>query len=119
MDEEIAYRILSQHDTLVPRIRNEIQESYRLFRNWIQGEDKLEWVEPQGGVTGFPRISEKLNPDMEKFHRVLLEKYETLVGPGRWFKMPENYMRIGFGWNNLDMTAKGLEGISGALKDVI
>lgn len=119
VDEEIAYRILARHDVLAPQIRKEIRQSYQLFREWIQGEEKLEWVEPQGGVTCFPRIREGLKPDMEKFYEVLLEKYGTFVGPGRWFKMPENYMRIGFAWNDLEMTAKGLEGISGALKDVI
>jgi DNA-binding transcriptional MocR family regulator len=40
-----------------------------------------------------------------------------VVGPGYWFKIPDNYLRIGFGWTRADDTRQGLQNISRALRD--
>ena len=119
VDEEIAYRILARHDTLAPRLRAEIREAFDLAREWMGGEPHLEWVEPQGGVICFPRIRRGLHAGMERFHRVLLDEYGTLVAPGRWFRMPEEYLRIGFAWHRRDETANALRAVSKTLAEVV
>ncbi len=58
----------------------------------------------QIGITGIPGASEK---DMQEFYERLKTKYKTYVAPGYWFKMPTNYMRIGFGWTTPEDTQKG------------
>lgn len=119
VDEEIALRIMDQHDSLAPRIRAEIHDAVALARSWMAREPILEWVEPQGGVICFPRVRRGLDIDMERFHRVLLDDHGTLVAPGRWFKMPEDYLRIGFAWHRNDETARALESVSKALASTV
>lgn len=55
--------------------------------------------------------------DVEKFHRVLNEKYGTYLGPGHWFGMDDSYLRIGYGWPLEEELKAGLAGISAALRE--
>ncbi len=54
---------------------------------------------------------------MKHFYETLKTKYKIAVGPGYWFKLPYNYMRIGFGWSRPDDTRKGLESITDAKRE--
>ena len=56
LDEMAAYQTLAQRDQLLPRIREEIKEGFQIFRDWVQNEPLLEWLEPDGGVTCCVRI---------------------------------------------------------------
>ena len=77
----------------------------------------MEAILPQGGVVCFPRFKNELNIDTEKFYNILMNKYQTMVGPGHWFSMPDTYMRIGFGWTDDIVFKKGLENISAAIDE--
>ena len=87
----------------------------KVYLNWIKQHKHFVGVEPEGGVVAFPRISSPV--DIQKFYSVLEEKYHTAVGPGHWFEMPDEYMRIGFGWPTEEQFLKGLENIDSALKE--
>ncbi len=54
---------------------------------------------------------------MRRFYDILKTKYKMAIGPGYWFKLPYNHMRIGFGWTRPDDTRRGLQSISSALRD--
>lgn len=43
----------------------------------------------------------------------------SLLEPGYWFKLPDNCLRIGFGWTRPEDTRKGLQSVSQALMDCI
>jgi aspartate/methionine/tyrosine aminotransferase len=119
LDETVAYQTLLQRKTLLPKIREEIAEGFQIVSDWVQREDMLEWVEPDAGVTCCVRVPGAAEEDMKRFYEVLNSKYQTAVGPGYWFKLPYNYMRIGFGWTRPDETRKGLESVSSALRDCL
>ncbi len=116
VDEEIAYQALRQRDAWLPEINGRIQEALAVTREWMDGEELMEWVEPKGGVVSFPRIKLDAPVDVDQFYRVLTEDFGTYVGPGHWFEQSRRHFRLGFGWPTLDELRGGLAGISGALR---
>jgi aspartate/methionine/tyrosine aminotransferase len=117
VDEEIALRFLERKKERLPEIQKKIRSHFQIVKNWIESEQKLEWVEPTGGVVCFPRIKMQSGIDVPRFYQILNEKYKTFVGPGHWFEMDRRYMRIGYGWPKTDELQKGLKNISLSLKD--
>ena len=116
IEEEIAFQVLRQRATFVPRIQAEVQRGLGLVRVWMAQQDLLEWVEPQGGVVCFPRIRPTALVDVERFYQILNKDFGTFVGPGHWFEQDRRYMRVGFGWPTLSELEEGLENVSSALK---
>ena len=116
VDEEIAYQALRQRDAWLPEIHGRIREALAITRDWMAGEELMEWVEPRGGVVSFPRIKPDVPVDVDTFYRVLTEDFGTYVGPGHWFEQSRRHFRLGFGWPTLDELISGLAGISGALR---
>src|SRR5690349_24084123 len=43
----------------------------------------VDWVRPQGGVVGFPRLNVDAGFDLDQFYARLLEEHGTYVGPDR------------------------------------
>jgi len=116
VDEEIAYQALRQRDAWLPEIHGRIAKALAITREWMAGEELMEWVEPKGGVVGFPRIKPDAAVDVDTFYRVLTEDFGTYVGPGHWFEQSRRHFRLGFGWPTLEELKGGLAGISGALR---
>lgn len=117
LDEEIAYQYLMKKDIYFSKIKTHILKNYETLTNWIIKETRMEMVAPKGGVVCFPRIKSS-NIDTKKFYELLNTKYHTYVGPGHWFEMPGNYMRIGYGWPTNEELKKGLENISLCLDEL-
>jgi aspartate/methionine/tyrosine aminotransferase len=117
VDEEIAHRYLVQRARRLPEIRERIAAHFRIVREWMGAQRALEWVEPSGGVVCFPRMRADSGVDVERFYRVLNEKYKTFVGPGHWFEQERRYMRIGFGWPKTEELQRGLENVARALSE--
>lgn len=95
VDEEIGYRCLQQRDVWLPMVRDRMAEALGSVRSWLVGEDRLEWVEPQGGVVAMPRIRADAGVRVDEFYRVLAGEYGTHVGPGHWFEQDRRYFRLG------------------------
>lgn len=119
VDEEIAYQFLKQTTIFLPVIQKKIKTNFELISNWMEQNQYLEWVKPQGGVVCFPKIKQEIKIDTDLFYDILYKKYKTLVGPGHWFEMDKRYMRIGYGWPETNMLQKGLNNISLAAKEAI
>jgi aspartate/methionine/tyrosine aminotransferase len=117
VDEEIGYQAFDARQAWLPVIRGRIAEAFGVVKEWMDGEQLMEWVEPQGGVVCFPRIKPELRLDEDEFYRVLLDKYGTYVGPGHWFEQSRRHMRVGYGWPTLEELRHGLAGISAAVRD--
>jgi len=117
LDETVALQTLKQRTTLLPRIRDEISAGFQVVKNWVKHESEVEWVEPGGGVTCCLRMPSATDREMRHFYDLLKSKYRTAIGPGYWFKMPLNQMRIGFGYTSPEETAEGLESISQAIRE--
>jgi aspartate/methionine/tyrosine aminotransferase len=117
VDEVIAFRFLQQENQRLAVIQKTIHNHFSIVKRWINSEQNLEWVEPSGGVVCFPRIKTDRNIDMERFYKILNEKYRTFVGPGHWFEMDRRYLRIGYGWPPTSELLQGLENISNSLRE--
>ena len=116
LDEEIAFRYMQQRAKHFQDITRDIREKFGMVKAWMEGQEELEWVTPQGGCVCFPRVKVPGDVDVEKFYRLLLDKYGTYVGPGHWFEMPKHYMRIGFGWPAASALEEGLRGITESIR---
>jgi aspartate/methionine/tyrosine aminotransferase len=117
VDEAIAARALERRAELLPAIRAGIAEALGTVRAWLAAEPRLAWVEPRGGVVGFPWIRADAGIDPDAFHRALAERHATAVGPGHWFERPRSFFRLGFGWPPPAELSEGLARISRALND--
>ena len=119
VDEEIAFRYLAQRAQRLPAIQARIRAHFELVRSWFAEQEALEWVEPGGGVVCFPRIKAGSGVDVDRFYKVLNDKYKTFVGPGHWFEQERRYMRIGFGWPQTAELQRGLANLSHALAEAV
>ena len=113
LDEAIAARVLEARDRLLPPIRERIAEHLQVVRDWIAGDDAFDWVEPSGGVVGFPWIADDA-VDVERFYAVLNGDLATYVGPGHWFEQDRRFFRLGFGWPTTEELQRGLANLSAA-----
>lgn len=116
IDEEIARRVLDQREKLLPQIRARVDEDWQIVSQWMAGEKHLEWILPGGGVVCLPRFVENLEINTRAFYEVLLRRFSTYVGPGRWFELSDRYFRLGYGWEPRDKLVSGLKNISSAIE---
>lgn len=117
VDETIAARALERRGELLPAILAGIAERLEIVRGWLATEPRIGWVEPRGGVVGFPWIRDEAGVDLDAFHRVLVQRHATAVGPGHWFERPRSFFRLGYGWPPASELAEGLRRISLALDE--
>jgi len=115
LDEEIAYQVLLDKKQWTEKINRDTMESYEVLKAWLQKEDRLECILPQGGCVCFPRFKKEIRVNTKLFYEILMNSHHTMVGPGHWFDMPDTYMRIGFGWPGKLKLEKGLDNISLAI----
>jgi len=116
VDEEIAARAFAQRETWLAELRPFIAERFSVVKEWIAGEELMEWVEPCGGAVCFPRIKPGVPVDVDEFYRVLGDVHGAYVGPGHWFEQDRRHMRIGYAWPLPEELEGGLAAISGSLR---
>ncbi len=117
LDEEIAYQYLSKKEIYFDEIKKHISRNKASLLEWMANEKRMEMVHPAGGVVCFPRIINGEQRNVKRFYELLNITYQTFVGPGHWFEMPDYYMRIGFGWSNNEELKQGLQNISRCLDE--
>ena len=83
-----------------------------LLEQFLDSRRDLQVVRPAAGTIAFPRVRRGSGDD---FCRLLREKFETSVVPGRFFEMPDHF-RVGIGGNTKTLAA-GLERIGSALDE--
>ncbi len=121
LDEELAYRYMLHRDAHFNRIKADIQEKFNIVKAWMENEaaELWEWVEPRGGCVCFPRMKDPGGIDLDRFYKILLEKYGTYVGPGHWFEMPRHYVRLGFGWPTASALQEGLSALVKSVREAV
>lgn len=115
IDEELAYKFYLKKENFIPGIAQRTKQNREILGAWLMREKRIEMIWPEAGVVGFARIRKDSRVAINIFYKLLWEKYQTMVGPGHWFDMPDEYMRIGFGWPDPGICRQGLEHISFAL----
>ncbi|KRB20879.1 MULTISPECIES: aminotransferase class I/II-fold pyridoxal phosphate-dependent enzyme [unclassified Mesorhizobium] len=116
IDEGIAHGMLERRDTFLAALLPEMAKRRDIVQAWIDREPLVDWVRPEGGVVGFPRLNVEPGLHLDRFYANLLENHGTYVGPGHWFEMEKRFFRVGFGWPTEAELKGGLEAISAALR---
>jgi aspartate/methionine/tyrosine aminotransferase len=117
LDEYVGHAVYAARDQWLPQINRRLGAALTTVKQWLAGELRMEWVQPDGGCVCFPRIKADAGIDVAQFHRRLIDDHGVFVGPGRWFDRSDDYMRLGFGCPTPDELAQGLTAISAALND--
>jgi len=113
LEEAIAYHVYQQKSIYLDSINQAAQANLEILKQWLTTETRVEAMLPEGGVVCYARINPEL--DFNSFYRILWNDFGTHVGPGHWFDMPDQYMRLGFGYPTAEQLKQGLENISKAL----
>ncbi|PZV34220.1 aminotransferase class I/II-fold pyridoxal phosphate-dependent enzyme [Mesorhizobium kowhaii] len=116
IDEGIARGMLQRRDAFLARLLPEMARRRDIVQVWIDREPLVDWVRPEGGVVGFPRLNVDPGFDLDRFYVNLLENHGAYVGPGHWFEMEKRFFRVGFGWPTEAELSGGLDAISAALR---
>ena len=114
LEEELAARVLDRRAEVLAVVRAKTQRQLAIVREWIDGHESFEWVEPHAGVVAFPRLRPEVDVDVDAFYRTLLEEHGTYVGPGHWFDQDRRFFRLGFAWPTEDELVRGLAGLDRA-----
>jgi aspartate/methionine/tyrosine aminotransferase len=96
LDIAVAEHLFDQRHRLLPDTRAHIAGQRAIVADWIAGEERVEWVAPEGGVVCFPRFVDPAIDARAIYARLLEEG--IVVGPGWWFEQEERHMRIGYGY---------------------
>jgi len=112
LNETIALNLLKRKSEHLKGIKKRIKVNLNLLTEWIEKQDKLEWIAPEGSVTCFPRFGKS----SKKLCKLLVEKYRTFTVPGYCFNMDPHF-RIGFGGETQELE-KGLEKLEFAMKEI-
>ena len=117
LGEAIALHVLRDRESYLQRARSHVEANRQLVTEWIDNHPAFEWVTPEAGVVGLPRIRQRIDVDSEALYRRLAEEYRTFAVPGRCFGMDNRYFRLGFGATN-DEIRRGLKNLDSALADL-
>lgn len=111
LEEELSARVLERRSAVLSRVHAKTRKHLAVVRDWIDGHELFEWVEPEAGVVCFPRIRPEIDVDIDDFYRALLEEHGTYVGPGHWFDQDRRFFRLGFAWPGEEELERGLAGL--------
>lgn len=116
IDEWIAEQLLARKSEILSVTIAEMKIRRKIVADWIEGEELLECVQPEGGIVCFPRMIKEPVGGPAAFYKRLLEVHGTYIGPGHWFEMPDTSFRVGYGWPTRSELEEGLRAISKALR---
>lgn len=110
--ERMSILAFDHLDRFRERARKLLSANRALLDAFLDSRDDLECFRPSAGTIVFPRL---IRGDSDAFVKLLRDKYETSVVPGKFFDMPQNF-RLGVGGNS-ENTRAGLERLSAALDE--
>jgi aspartate/methionine/tyrosine aminotransferase len=111
--ERLSVLALQQLEGSSRKAKDRLDENRKLLNAFLDQRDDLDAVRPAAGSIMFPRVKQG---DSERLCKLLREKYETSVVPGRFFEMPA-YFRIGLGGDSETMK-EGLVRLGAALDEL-
>jgi aspartate/methionine/tyrosine aminotransferase len=111
--ERLSVVAFQQIDELGARAKSVLDRNRKILNEFLDTREDLETIRPSFGTVAFPRLR---NQTADELCRLLREKYETSVVPGRFFDMPEHF-RIGIAGDS-ETLGQGLSLLGDALNDL-
>jgi aspartate/methionine/tyrosine aminotransferase len=111
--ERLSCIALANLDRIRERSRELLTTNHLLFNCFLDERSDLKAPRFDFGTISFPRLQTK---NVDQLCKLLRDKYETSVVPGRFFGMPDNF-RIGLGCDT-DIFAAGIQRLGNALDDL-
>jgi aspartate/methionine/tyrosine aminotransferase len=115
LDLAVAEWVLAHRDRFLPEIRTHIATNRAIVRDWIESDERIEWVEPSGGVVCFPRVADPAVDARRVYAELQAEG--VFVGPGWWFEQPERSFRLGYGYPTAEELRAGIAAIQWVMGD--
>lgn len=116
LGERVSVIALDYLDEIAAAAASRLQRNRRLLDRFLDSRDDLEVVRPGAGTIVFPRLAGATKEKTEQFLRMLRERYETSVVPGRFFEAPRHF-RLGIGGDTRTV-AGGLERLGDCLDEI-
>ena len=110
--ERMSVMALDHLELFRGRARSLLAANRALLDAFLDSRNDLECFRPPAGTVSFPRLT---HGDPQTFFKLLCEKYETTVVPGKFFEMPRHF-RLGIGGETA-VLREGLERLSAALEE--
>ena len=111
--ERLSMVALARLPQIVARAKRILTNNRDALNQFLDARDDLEVVRTESGTTSFPRLQ---SGSVEALCKLLHDKYDTAVVPGRFFEMPQHF-RIGMCAEPENFNA-GLEGLGAALDEL-
>jgi aspartate/methionine/tyrosine aminotransferase len=112
--ERLSVVALQQMDEIAGRAKALLERNRGLLNAFLDTREDLECVRPEFGTVMFPRL--RSGETVTRLCRLLREKYDTTVVPGRFFERPQHF-RVGIA-GDTDVLEEGLERLGRALDEV-
>jgi aspartate/methionine/tyrosine aminotransferase len=109
----ISVIALDNLDHVIARAKKLLDANRPVLDAFLQSRDDLASVRPEFGTVAFPRVK---NGTVDQLDRLLREKYETAIVPGKYFA-EEQHFRLGIG-GDPEMTRVGFERLGKALDEI-
>jgi aspartate/methionine/tyrosine aminotransferase len=110
--EQLSVAVFSQLEMIAKRSESLLRTNCAEMRAFLESRSDISAIPPEQGLIAFPRL---LAADVNRFCRILRDKYDTAVVPGKFFEMPE-YVRIGLGGESA-ILKQGLASVARALDE--
>jgi len=111
--ERLSLQALRQLPEIAEDSRRRLDHHRQLLNQFLDQRTELEVIRPERGSIMFPRVKKGR---AEELFKLLREKYETSVVPGRFFESPDHF-RIGMG-GDTDSIVEGLRRLGLALDEM-
>jgi aspartate/methionine/tyrosine aminotransferase len=111
--ERLSVLALQQLGRIASGAKARLDTNRETLNQFLDSRGDLEAIRPEKGSIMFPRVK---TGKAEELFRLLREKYETSVVPGRFFEMPDHF-RIGLG-GEPEILVEGLRQLGAALDEL-
>jgi aspartate/methionine/tyrosine aminotransferase len=111
--ERLSVIAMQQLPEIAERSKQLLDRNRQLLNDFLDTREDLEVIRPEFGTVMFPRVR---RGTADELCRLLREKYETSVVPGRFFEMPAHF-RVGISGDTNSLNA-GLECLGKALDEI-
>lgn len=111
--ERLSLLALQQLEGIAENSRKRLDHHRQILNEFLDGRNDLESVRPSLGSIMFPRV---IMGNADELFKLLREKYETSVVPGRFFECPDHF-RVGLGGETENLQ-EGLRRLGAALDEI-